>query len=520
MLRIGSILTALLLTVQVHARELTVGLGGAFTAIDPHFHNTAPNIALSRHFFDPLILQNEDQQLLPGLATGWRTIDDLTWEFALRRGVKFHDGSDFTANDVAFTLRRAANVPNSPSGFGIYIRQVKEITVVDDYTIRLTTVTPYPQLPRDMSTFGIVAHGVAQFATTADFATGRAMIGTGPFKFVEWLPGDHVTMIRNENYWGERPAWDRVTFKLVTNDRARVAGFLSGEFDIIENVPTNDIETLRVRENIALASRATNRLIYLGMDVSRDQSPSITDRAGNVLAHNPLKDVRVRQAISKAINRAAIVEKVMSGMAVPASQLMPAGFFAVTPNLQVEKFDPEGARRLLREAGNGDGFAVTLHCPNDAYVNDEQICLAIAQMLGRVGIMAEVRAMPRSVHTQLRVNRQTSFWLVGWSSETGEPSGPLKAIFATYDRATGWGATNFGRYSNPEFDAVLTRALATIDDSIREKLLERATEIAISDVAIVPLHHQVSVWGMRKSIRYTPRADDFTLAHLVQPVMK
>jgi len=519
MLRITSILFALLFSVQANARELIVGLSSTITAVDPHFFYSASNISLSRHFFDPLILQNEDQQLKPGLALDWRSIDDLTWEFTLRRGVKFHDGSDFTAPDVAFTLRRAAYVPNSRGSFAIYIRQVKEITVVDAYTIRLKTETPSPQLPRDMSTFGIISRGIAEFATTADFSTGRAMIGTGPFKFVEWVPGDRVAMIRNDAYWGEKPVWDRVTFKLVTNDRARVAGFLSGAFDMIENVPTNDIETLRGRENIALARRATNRLIYFGMDVSRDQSPFVTDRTGAVLGQNPLKDLRVRQAISKAINRAAIAEKVMNGVAVPASQLLPAGFFGVTPNLQVEKFDPDGARKLLNVAGFGDGFAITLHCPNDAFVNDEQICLAVAQMLSRVGIVVNVKTMPRSVYSQLRSSRQISFWLAGWASETGESSGPLKGILATYDEATGWGSSNSGRYSNPIFDGVLQRALVTMDDQIRENLLGQATEIAIADAGIIPLHHQVSVWGMRKSIRYVPRADDYTLAHLVRPAV-
>jgi peptide/nickel transport system substrate-binding protein len=519
MLRVASIIVALLFTIQVHARELTVGLTASVTAIDPHFFNLGVNISLSRHFFDPLILQSEDQQLMPGLATAWRAIDDLTWEFVLRRGVMFHDGSGFTAHDVAFTLRRAANVPNSPGSFAIYIRQVKEIVVVDDYTIRLTTKEPSPQLPRDMSTFGIIPRSIAQFSTTADFSTGRAMIGTGPFKFVEWIPGDKVQMVRNEAYWGEKPAWDRVTFKIVSNARARVAGLLSGVFDMIENVPTNDIETLHGRKNIALARRATNRIIYFGMDVSRDTSPFVTDRAGKVLAQNPLKDLRVRQAMSKAINRAAIAEKVMDGVAVPASQLLPAGFYGVSPNLQVEKFDPEGARRLLRAAGFAEGFDITLHCPNDAYVNDEQICLAVAQMFGRVGIMTSVKTMPRSVYNQVRTSRQISFWLAGWSSESGESSGPLKGILATLDEATGWGYANYGRYSNSAFDEVLQRALGTMDDRMREKLLGQATEIAIADTAIIPLHHQVSVWGMRASIRYAPRADDYTLAHLVRPAM-
>ena len=243
----------------------------------------------------------------------------------------------------------------------------------------------------------------------------------------------------------------------------------------------------------------------------------MTDKAGSPLDRNPLKDVRVRRAMSKAINRQALVDRVMEGAARPTGQLMPEGMFGYTPALKPEPYDPEGAKKLLAEAGYPDGFGLTIHGPNNRYVNDEQVAQAIAQMLTRVGIVTKVDTMPASVYFTRGNKLEFSLMLVGWGSDTAEASSPLKALLATFNNDKGMGQANRGRYSNPKMDALLDQALATVDDGRREKLLQQATEVAITDVGIITLYHQENLWATRKGIVYTPRADERTFAHEFRP---
>jgi peptide/nickel transport system substrate-binding protein len=498
------------------AQDLSIGLASESTSLDPQFYATVSNETLAQHFFDPLIRQDPLQRLLPGLALSWQAIDDTTWEFRLRRGVKFHDGSDFTAEDVAATVRRAPKVTSNPGSFAMYTRAIKDISIVDPYTIRFSTATPYPLLPTDLSALEIISKRF-ESATTEDFNAGRAMIGTGPFRFVEWRPGERTVMRRNDDYWDRKPDWETVTLRPIVSDSARTAALLSGAVDAIEGVPTASLESVRQQPGITLRQIFTNRLIYLQIDVARPQSPFVTDRDGKPLDRNPLQDRRVRLAISKAINRGAIADRIMDGAAVPAGQLLPEGYFGTSRRLAPEPYDPEGARRLLTEAGYPDGFGVTLHGPNNRFLNDERILQAVGQMLARVGIDAKVEALPSNIYYPRAAKSEFSLFLVSWASETGEPSGPLRGIFATRDASRGLGASNRGGYSNPALDAALGAALATIDEPKREALLREATEIGIGDLAIVPIQFQVAIWGLRKGLDYTPRSDGLTLARDVTP---
>ncbi len=493
------------------ADDLKVGLKSEPSSMDPHYHNIGPNNMLSIHVFDKLVKQDHKQNLKPGLAVSWKPVDDLTWEFKLRKGVKFHDGSPFTAEDVKFTLERAPNVPNSPSSFNSFISHIKKTEIVDPHTIRFSTADPFPLMATYLSTFSLISKKHGENANTKDYNSGKAMIGTGPYKFVKWVPGDSVVYKRNNDYWGEKEPWETVTFKPLSNSSARVAALLAGDVDIIDFLPTPDIERLKKNAKFAISKSVSNRVIYLHIDSDRDISPFVTGKDGKPVKKNPLKDVRVRRAISKAINRDAIVSRVMEGNAIAAGQLLPDGFFAISPRLKPEKYDPEGAKKLLAEAGWADGFGLTIHGPNNRYVNDAKICQAVAQMLARVGIKTKVDTMPKNVFFPRGTKLEFSLMLVGWGSDTGEPSSPLGALLHTYDPDKGYGQTNRGRFSNKKMDEALEEALRTVDREKHKQLLIKATEISMDDLGIIPLHYQVSIWAMKKGLSYTARTDAYTV---------
>ena len=498
------------------AADLTIGLGTDVTAIDPHYHNLTPNNNVAAHIFGYLVERNEKSQPIPGLATEWKTIDPNTWEFKLRKGVKFHDGSDFTAADVVASIERVPKVPNSPSPFTAYTKQVQKIEVVDPYTIRFRTATPYPLMPSNMTQVAIISKQFAN-ASTEDFNSGKAAIGTGPYKVARYVKSDRLELARNDNWWGGRTPWDKVTLRILPNDATRVAAILAGDLQVIENVPTSDAAKLKSDKRLAIYRTIADRLIYLHVDSDRDVSPFVTDKEGKPLAKNPLKDPRVRKALSKAINRPAIVERVMEGEAIPSGQLVADFLFGATRNLQVEKYDPDGAKKLLAEAGYPNGFGLTIHAPNNRYVNDAKIAQAVAQMLSRVGVDTKVVAMPSATYFTQATDLKFSFMLVGWSTGTGEASSSLKALLMTYNRDKGYGTANRGRYSNGKVDAFTEDALMTVDDVKREAYLQRATELAINETGIIPLHFQVNLWATRDGIVYAPRVDELTLAWKFRP---
>lgn len=512
-------MAALAAATPASAEKLTIGLSSEPTSVDPQFHNLTPNNAVSAHVYERMVKQDEKQRLFPGLATEWKPIDDTTWEFKLREGVKFHDGSPFTADDVICTFARAPDVPNSPSSFGTYTKG-KTVEKIDDFTIHIKTETPYPLMANDVSTIFIISDEVGCGASTADFNSGKAAFGTGPFKLVEYKPGEVISLTRNDDYWGEKPIWDEVDLKPIKSAPSRVAALLAGDVDMIDGVPTTDIETLKGKPEVSLSQGSSNRVIYLHMDQFRENSPHVKANGGGDIK-NPLMDLRVRKAISKAINRELIVDRVMEGVAIPAGQLLPEGFFGVSDKLKPEEYDADGAKALLEEAGFGDGFEMTIHGPNDRYINDAQIAEAIGQMLSRIGIKTKVETMPRSVYFK-RASRggegdlpEFSFILVGWGAGSGEASSPLKSLIHTNDKDAGFGASNRGRYSNPAVDAVIDEALATVDDDKRQALLAKATEMAIEDLGIIPLHYQVNTWAVRKGLKYVPRTDEHTRAAFV-----
>jgi len=506
------------LGIPAFAQELKIAMAADVTTVDPHFFNLFPNNNIAEHIFDKLVQMDPDSKMIPGLATSWKTVDPQTWEFKLRKGVKFHDGSELTAEDVVFSIDRVPLVPNSPGPFSAYTKAIVSKQIVDPYTIRFKYATPYPLAPNDLSTIYIVSKKVATGATTEDFNSGKAAIGSGRYKLVKYVNGDRVDLVRNDAYWGDKPGYEKVTFKIIKNESARVAALLSGDVDAIEQPPTADFARIKADPKFTVTSKISHRVIYFNFDHLDRQSPFITGKDGKPLAKNPLLDPRVRHAISKAINRPAIAQSVMEGQAIPSGQLVSATLFGNVPTLKADAYDPEGAKKLLAEAGYPEGFNLTIHGPSGRYVNDEKIVQAVAQMLSRVGITSKVETAPMGPYSGRASKQEFSFHMVGWGASTGEASSPLRSLLATFNRDKGLGAVNWGRYGNPKVDYLIEQALQQVDDENRKVMLQRATELAMSDLGIMPIHFQFTMWATKKNVQYTPRTDEYTLAFQFKPV--
>ncbi|GGG36497.1 ABC transporter substrate-binding protein [Caldovatus sediminis] len=504
---------------EARAQTLTMAVGAPVTSLDPHYHQLSPNNAVADMIFDRLINTDNLSRMVPGLAVEWRPVGPTVWEFRLRPGVRFHNGNPFTAEDVAFTIQRVPNVPNSPSSFAAYVRPIQGVEIVDPLTIRLRTASPAPLLPQDLTNVRILDRETHENAATEDFNAGRAAIGTGPWRVVQHRSGDRIEFERNDGYWGDRPAFQRVNYRMITNDAARTAALLAGDVEFIDQVPTSDLARLRGDQRVTLSEITGLRLIFLGLDHLRapnEDSPFVTGNDGRPLGRNPLRDVRVRRALSIAIDRQAIVERVMEGAATPAGQFLPPGVFSHVPELGPPRYDPQEARRLLAEAGYPDGFRLTLHSPNDRYINDSRIAQAIGQMWTRIGVRTAVEAQTWTTFIGRAGRQEFSAHLIGWGSNP-EGSHPLRNIIHTANRERGFGASNRGRYSNPEVDALIEQALVELDDEKRERLLQEAKRKAFEDVAIIPLHIQTNIWAMRRNLAHTPRNDELTRAQDVRP---
>jgi peptide/nickel transport system substrate-binding protein len=500
------------------AQSLRMGVGAQVTSADPHYHNISPNNALAAMVYSNLIEADERGRLVPMLAESWRPVSEDVWELKLRPGVKFHNGSAFTAEDVAFTFDRIPRVQNSPGSFATYTHEVVALEVVDPLTIRMRTKGPAPLLPVNLAQVPILDSKTHAEAQTEDFNSGRMAIGTGPFRMTMYRPGSLIQLERNDTYWGRKPAWEHVEYRMITNDTARTAALLAGDVDFIDQVPTSDIQRLRRDDKVKLSEIDSLRMIYLAFDHSRSgPTPFITDNNGRPLDRNPLKDVRVRRALDLAVDRQAIVTRVMEGAATATRQFMPEGTYGHTNELPVQRANPEAARKLLAEAGYPDGFRLTLHGSNDRYPNDARIVQAVAQMWSRIGVRTTVEVAPYASYITGASRQEYSAFLVSWGSSTGEPSAGLRSTLATFDRQRGMGSVNRGRYSNPEFDQTLQAAFRELNDDKRERLLQQAMQIAVNDAAIIVTHLQKNVWAMRPGLVHQARMDERTRAQDIRP---
>ena len=383
--------------------------------------------------------------------------------------------------------------------------------------MRFQSETADPLLVNNLSQVPVISAKYGRGATTEDYNSGKATIGTGPFRFVELRPGERAVVARNDAYWGPKPDWARVVFRPIRNDGARMAALLAGDVDVVENVPTSDVARIRNEPSIAVSSVLASRMMYLHLDRHRATSPWFTAKDGKPIP-NPLQDLRVRQAMSMAINRAAIVDRLLEREGEPAGQFMPPGFPGASTRLKPMAYDPARARALLKEAGFPNGFRMTMHGPIGRYPNDGKVLEAIAQMFTRAGIETQLELVaPASYFTRASSGGaggmpEFSVLFAGGGSNTAEPSTALIPLILTTDRARGTGTANRGRYSNPRVDELTLKAAATMDDAARNAMLAEATELALGDVAMIPLYFTNNLWASRRPIAVEARVDEYTLA--------
>lgn len=504
---------------------LTIGVRSEASSLDPHWTQLSADLQVQEHIFEHLVDLDSASQPVPGLALSWAPIDDTTWEFKLREGVRWHDGEAFNADDVIFSFDRLkAGIEGAPASPAFQLAKGGKVwTKIDDFTVHITTEGPYPTMAEDLAMLPIVAEHVTRGVTASvDFNSGAAAIGTGPFLFEEYSPGNRITVVKNPDWWGGDPGWDQVIFRPVGEESSRLAALLNGDVDIIDYPPTVDLPQLEANPEFTISTVASDRLIYM-IPSYRHVEQYVTDNEGNVLMPNPLRDQRVRKALSLAIDREAIRDRIMGGAALPAKNIVPPGFFGHVDELTADPYDPDQARALLAQAGLPDGFRMTIQGPNDRYINDARVIEAVAQFWSRIGVTTEVDTMPRNIFfSELIRGGETSFpgfdqpkfsmALTGWGTVAGEATYTVSGILETYNAATGGGNGNFGRYSNTLIDAKSILAKQTIDRDARLALLQDATRMGMEDYALIPLHFQVNKWAMKSSLVHTPRTNERTLA--------
>ena len=515
----GVVCTTALLSSAV-AQTLTIGVRGGPDSIDPHFTATGTHAEALKHVFDTLVWSGNGLELEPRLAESWKPINDTTWEFKLRKGVKFHDGSDFTAADVKFSIERIP-VVSGPNPTTIYVRRVKETKVIDPHTVHIVTDGAAPNLPNDFVRLFIVsakaAAGLTKDSANEAFNTGKAAVGTGPYKYVSWQPKGDLVVDRFDGYWGPKEPWARHVRKEIANDAARVAQLKAGQLDLITRVPATDVATLKRDPKVAVQTVDTVYVFNVELDL-REKLQNASSKDGSPLAKNPLLDLRVRQAIDLAIDRKALAEVAMEGLGKPVNQMVTPSIFGFNKALAELKYDPAAARKLLADAGYPNGFKIQFSFTKDRLPGDTQVGTSIAQMLAAIGIDATPNAQPAAVFFPARTRGEFSMSMSGWGTLTGEANYTLSSLAHSNDPDKKMGAFNVLGYKSAEMDRLLQAASVEMDLAKRRKFLEDANALVSRDKQRLPFVAVGSAWAMQKGkVTIVPRVDEDTLAMNIKP---
>ncbi|BBK40583.1 ABC transporter substrate-binding protein [Allostella vacuolata] len=513
-LLVAAAATALILGAGAEAKTFRFSTSGDVNGLDPHLNNETPTNAMKHNLYEGLVYRNNKLEIEPALATEWQQTDPTTWRFKLRHGVTFHDGTPFTADDFIFSVKRSAA---TTSAMRIFTQTIREVRRVDDHTIDIETKTPDPILLSSLGYIWVMSRAWAEKNNTAEPVQGIVgnesyanvhANGTGPFRIIDRVPDTRTVLVPNEKWWGKpQHNLTRVEFRPIANAATRVAALLSGELDMMYPVPLQDVPRLKRTAGVKVLEGPELRTIYIGFDQFRDE---LLDMPGS--GKNPFKDRRVREAFYRAIDVNAIHRVVMRGASTPTGLLIAPGINGFSKELNERTpFDPEGAKKLLAEAGYAAGFTVTMDCSNDRYVNDEAICQAIAPMLARVGVNLKLNIQTKSKYFDkigIRQGFNTSFFLHGWTPGTYDAHNALMALVHTRDQKAGTGTTNNGRYSNSKVDALIARIGVEPDQEKRTGFIHEAFRLAKADFSHIPVHQQALAWAVRDSVAFIPQPPD------------
>ncbi|KYZ76748.1 hypothetical protein AXX12_10070 [Anaerosporomusa subterranea] len=470
--------------------------------LDPQQQDEGPTNSINSNIYDGLINRKADLSIIPGLAEKWEQKDPVTWVFYLRKNVIFHNGNAFTADDVVYTIERFSGLKVA----GSIVSSVSSVKKIDDYTVEIKTKAPYAAFLADMVKVMIIDKEYVTKVGDQEF--NLKPIGTGPYKVKEWIKADHITLEAFDKYWNGPATIKTVIFRPISNEATRTAALLSGEVQLIADVPVRDSEKIQKNEKLALHGIPSLRLIYLTLDVTRDKTPGIS------LPKNPFKEEKVRQAVRMAIDNESIIKNVMNGHAFVANQGNPKQVAGYVEGLQGVKYNPEQAKKLLAEAGYPNGFTVTLDASNDRYPNDSKVAEALAAQLAKVGITVNLNIMPKSIFfNHIRPGDKTTICLVGWSSDTADAGIWYRSMFYSRDKLKGSGGSNRGHFANAEFDALVDKADASAKMDERTKYLQDATKLLDKEMPFIPIYFQESSYGAMKNIEFNPRLDDYIYAY-------
>ncbi len=507
----ASILVGLSFGVSASAATFKWANDGDANSMDPYTRSETFLLTFTQNIYDPLVRRDRNLKVEPALAESWTTPSPTTWRFKLRHGVKFHGGENFTADDVVFSYRRASGPGSQLQG---YFQSIKSVTKIDDFTVDFETKFANPIMLEEITGWVIMskswseANKAAQPADLAkleeNYATRHAN-GTGPFILDQREP-DRKTTLRNNPAWWDKPEHNltNVEFNVIGNAATRVAALLSGDVSMVYTVPPADMERIARTDGLKLLQAPELRTVFLGFDVLRDELLK-----SDVKGKNPFKDVRVRQAFNMAVDINAIKTRVMRNQSNPTGMVFGPGVNGYVKADDVRyPYDPEGAKKLLAEAGYPNGFAITLDCPNDRYINDEAICQAVTIMLTRIGIKATLNAQPRLKHFAdiSAPNWNTSFYMLGWTPSTYDAHNALFNLAGTPNGVRG--IFNDGRYSNAAFDTLVDQIAVETDVAKRNAMIKQASAMLHKDAAVLPLHQQVVVWAARSNIDLVQSADN------------
>lgn len=503
------------------AQTLRYANQGDLKSLDPYTLNETTTIAHHGQVYEGLTARDKDLSIIPGLAESWETPEPTRWRFHLRKGVKFHNGDPLTADDVVFSAER---VRAKGSNFASRVPSDAKVVKIDDYTVDFILTVPNPILNSQWDTWYIMDkkwceenNAVAPTpaaAASPSFASLHEN-GTGAFIIESHQPGVKTVFKPNPNWW-QKPEHNlkEIIFTPIASDATRVAALLSGEVDLIEPVPVQDISRVNSSSNATVMTGPEIRTIFLGMDQVRDEL-----LFSNIKGKNPFKDVRVREAFYKAIDIELIKTRVMRGLSTPSALMIAPQLFKLSGDFTRPKYDADGAKKLLTEAGYPDGFEVGMDCPNDRYVNDAAICQAVVGMLARIGIKVNLLAQPKALYFAKILksgNFNSSFYMLGWTPGTLDSHNVLYEIMGCRDNpASSRGDTNVGGYCNKDFDALTDKVLQETDATKRDLLIKAAFEISAKDYAYIPLHQQALAWGVSKKIKLVQRPDNQVLPYWI-----